>query len=200
MRQNLTLIESSGPELYPLPTDLRLNGHYLTMLMHDRWLYSRLRLTSSMAVRGAALDLFLLAQKQAPLGTLPCDDDELASLLHLSKGEWLKLKAETPNPLYGWRPCISDRGEARLMHPVVLEVTDATISNRDKAVAARDESNARKRVQRLRDQIAAMGASRQANDPLVVEWVDQWLAAHCPGRNRTAAQVQRALEEHAAAV
>lgn len=193
---HLSLAGIDEVEPYPLATDLRLTGHYFTMLMHDRWLYSSLRLKASLPVRAAALDLFLLAQKQAPVGTLPADDGELAALLLLTEGEWRKLRAEEPSPLYHWRPCVTDTGAHRLMHPVVLEVAQMTISRRALHARALTEANARKRLQRLRECIEKVGSARLAADPLVVEWVDAWLEENSPGRNRTATQVRLALEAH----
>lgn len=193
-RPQLTVVDPGELPEYPLATDLRLTGHYFTMFWHDRWLYSRLRLTASPAVRGLALDLFALSQKQAPVGTLPDDDAELAALLLVPLREWTALRAEEPSPLYKWTRCVSDQGEVRLMHPVVLEVLQGTVDRRQEGARARDAWNQRKRFDRLREKIVdAGGTQAMAKDEVLLEQIDGWLTEHCPG-NRTVARVREALE------
>lgn len=186
----------SGDDLpeYPLATDLRLTGHHFTMMLHDRWLFSRLRLTASMEVRGAALDLYMLAQKQAPIGTLPVDDNEIAALLHISRGAWLKLRSEDPSPLDKWTRCVTDQGVVRLMHPVVLEVAQSALTTRRNNEQARTRGNDRKRILRLTESMKRYGAQRQASDPLFVERTDAWLNEHMPGAYRTEAAIRSAMD------
>ena len=195
-RRGFNVIEGGDLPLYPVATELRLTGHFFTRWEHDRWLYSELRLTASPAVRGVALDLFFLAQKQAPVGTLPDDDAQLAALLLLKPAEWAVLKGETPSPLHKWVRCQTDRGERRLMHPVVLEAVQATIGRRAEAAQARDADNERKRLAKLADMIPKAGGTQaMARDGALLEWADAWLRKNCRGY-RTIDRVRQALEAH----
>lgn len=196
-RPELTLVGPDNLPVYPIPTDLRLTGHYFTKFWHDRWLYSKLRLTARPDVRWAALDLFWLAQKQAPVGTLPDDDGQLASLLLLEIDDWRILRGRVPGPLYKWHRCLSDTGEVRLMHPVVLEVAEEALARRVHKAQTAAAWSRRKQLERLRRQIVdAGGSGRQAADEALVERLDAWLDANCSG-NRTLDWVRRALEADA---
>jgi hypothetical protein len=187
------LIETSELPEYPFSVTERLTTHYFTAFHHDRWLNSRFRLSTAPDVRGLALDLFFLSQKQSPVGTLPDDDVQLAKLLMIDLRTWQEYRGREWSPLYKWERCLCE-GEIRLMHPVVSEMIWDAIGRRDKKKAEGELGRARKRLDRLPDQILRAGGSqRMAMDADLLERVDAWLLRHCAG-NRTNEWVRRALE------
>jgi hypothetical protein len=169
--------------LYRWGRDDRLQGHFFTMFQHGRWLNSALHLTAPLDVQGAALNLFLIAQMQSPIGTLPRDDVLLARLLRITDAEWLRVRDCKPmGALHNWEPCQCE-GEVRLMHPVVTEqLADAfakrearELANNDKAVAARQD--------RLRRALEGLGVSKTlVGDEVLVGRLDEWLVQTCRGK------------------
>lgn len=197
MRKHLQVIDTDdGLPDYPLAADQRLTGHYFIAWHHDRWLASRYRLSAPREMRALAIDLYSLAQRQTPVGTLPDDDVQLAALLMLDLRTWQEARRHEWSPLYKWERCRCGE-EVRLCHPVVLEVILDAIDGRDKRLVAGELGRKRKRLDRLPDQILAAGGSRaMAADTDLLERVDAWLMRQCPG-NRTGAWVKRALEADA---
>lgn len=191
---SVQLIEAGDIIDYPLGLEERLEGRFYMAWHHDRWLNSRLRLSAPPDVRGLAMDLFCLAQKQAPVGTLPDDDVQLAALLLLDLKTWQQYRARTDwSPLYNWVPCRCG-GEVRLMHPVVLEVIEEAIGLRKKRLDGTAVAARRRRIERLPNQIIGAGGSRRmADSPEVAEWLDGWLEANCQGY-RTREMIRRGLE------
>lgn len=197
-----------GPQLvdtdelieYPLGLDERLEGRFYMAWHHDRWLNSRLRLSAPPDVRGLAFDLFCLAQKQTPVGTLPDDDVQLAALLLLDLKTWQQYRARSDwSPLYHWVPCRCG-AEIRLMHTVVLEVIEEAIGLRERRIAEADLGRRRKRMERLPQQILEAGGTRAMSaDQGLIEWLDAWLEKNCRGY-RTRAQVRRGLEVYSSSV
>jgi len=192
--QGPRLVETTSLPEYPFSSNERLTPHFFTTFHHDRWLNSRLRLSAPPDVRGLALDLFFLSQKQSPVGTLPDDDIQLAALLMLDLRTWQSYRLREWSPLYKWTPCLCDTGEIRLMHDVVVEMIHDAISRRDKKRIEGELGRRRKRLERLQSQIIQAGASRaMAEDADLLERVDAWLERNCQG-NRTRDWVRRALE------
>lgn len=196
-------LRSIGPgggdeiEHYPFAPDLRLDTHHFFAFFHRRWLSSRMRLLATPEVRAYAIDLYALAQDQTPVGTLPCDQKELAALLNIDRDTLEVLNSQPIGPLYGWELCQCG-GELRWAHPVVLEVIQTALSYQRKAAARSEAGNRRKRLNRLKTQMAAIRVpERLYSNDVVVEWCDDWLEQHCSG-NRTAARVKEALEAHSA--
>lgn len=188
------LIEVGEIEVYPIATDHRLSSHYFTKWWHDRWLNSVLHLTASYEVQGIARTLFDLAQKQAPVGTLPDDDLLLSRLLRLDLAHWRDLRRREPSPLHNWRACLSDTGERRLMHPVVTEVALDAINRTEAREAAASEKAVKERKRRLSGALRDLGCSDDVvADTMLVDALDGWLVENCRG-NRTTRAYQRALE------
>lgn len=191
-RPPLTLVGEDDLPEYPFSADERLTTHYFVTFHFDRWLNSAGRLTLHWSLRGLALDLYFLSQKQSPIGTLPDDDRQLAALLMLDLEEWRAIRRKQPSPLYRWTPCRCG-SEVRLMHPVVLEIVQDAFSHRQHRRDAAEQARVAKRIARLRDALDRMGAGRIARDDACVERLDAWLEAHTSGR-RTASAIQAALE------
>lgn len=194
-RPALQLVGEDDLPEYPFGAEERLTTHYFVTWHFDRWLNSEARLTMHWSLRGLALDLFFLSQKQSPIGTLPHDDRQLAALLLLDLDEWVLIRRKTPSPLYRWTPCRCG-SSVRLMHPVVLEIVQDAFSHRQHRRDAAEQARVAKRLARLRDSLERMGSGRIARDAGCVERLDAWLEANCHGR-RTEGQIQAALEADA---
>ena len=82
------------PEYPDALCDPQLTSDYFTMFWHDRWLASTMHLTAPLEVQGAALNLFFLARKQVPVGSLPVEDRVLARLLRIDLDAWQRLCRE----------------------------------------------------------------------------------------------------------
>lgn len=195
----LKVVEAGELPEYPLDPDLRLTTHYFMAFHHDRWLASRFRAIATPAVRGYAVDLWCLAQKQTPVGTLPDDDRELAFLLHLDPVSWRVLRETEPSPLYGWRR-VRCGASVRLAHPVVTEILLDALSQRERKAAQAEADRRAKRLLRLRDLARRAGATERMlqADPELLDRLDDWLSAHFPPpMRRTEALALRALEADA---
>ena len=187
---------SADLPLYPIGRDVRLPSHYFTMIQHYRWFNSELHLTADMAVQGAALNLFLFAQCQLPLGTLPNDDIMLSRLLRIDLTAWRALRDRPMGALHKWQPCLCG-DEVRLMHPVVLEVLQDAISKREMRETSNEEKAVYARLQRLRKALAEMGCTRTViGDEVLIGRLDAWLVDNIRGQRRIPAY-QAALK-HAA--
>lgn len=192
----LRSIDPISPPVYPVPTEERLTAHFFTQFHHDRYLNSRLHLRASIGVRGAAMELFMISRRQSPVGTLPTDHAEISALLRVTPGVFSDLMAEDITPLHNWSPCISDRGEMRLMHETVLEVVQDAVGSRERTKEAQEAGRVRQRLSRLRDAVEKQFGPRKAADDALIERVDDWLERYGPGR-RTAEAVKRAVEADA---
>lgn len=178
---------------YPLPAAFRMPTHYFFPWWHNRWLNSTLHLAGSYEVQGVAVALYSIAQNQAPVGTLPCDDALIARLLRMDSARWADLCRAAVSPLHGWFRCNCE-GEVRWAHPVVLEIVLAARDRREERELSKEERAAAKRVERLRAALAEMGlAEGLVKNRAFVEEVDFWLVEHCKGR-RTAMWYGRVLD------
>lgn len=198
-RPSLRAVADAELPVYPISRDVRLTTHYFIAFHHDRWLASRFRAIAKPAVRAFALDLWCLAQKQNPVGTLPTDDRELAFLLHLDLAEWKAVKQEDPSPLYGWERYRTEGG-VRFGHRVVIEILEDAIHQRERKAEAAEADKVRQRLARLVPHLLKAGA-RQGMldaDPELVMRCDEWLTQRMPPKaRRNPAWARRALEADA---
>lgn len=164
--------------------DARMTSDYFTVFWHDRWLNSELHLTSPLDVQGAAMNLFFIARKQNPIGSLPDNDKMLAKLLHIDLDQWQELRARPVNPLHNWRPYrVGDK--IVLGHPVVIEVALDALHRREAREVKNTEKATYQRLQRLRDALQRMGVHKSAiGDDTLVERMDQWLLENHTGQRR----------------
>jgi hypothetical protein len=189
---------SADLPVYPIGRDVRLQSHYFTMIQHHRWLNSEMHLTADMAVQGAALNLFFVAQSQSPLGTLPNDDVVLSRLLRIDLTTWRGLRDRPMGALHRWHPCLCG-DEVRLMHPVVLEVLQDAIARRDVREASNEEKAVDARLRRLRAALAELGCSKTViADEVLIGRLDAWLVENVRGQRRASAY--EAALAHAAAM
>lgn len=173
-------------------TDPALATDYFTKFWHDRWLSSRLHLTGTLAVQGAALNLFFLSRKQTPIGSLPSCPKMLARLLRVTDGEWDLLVRQDITPLHGWRP-YRHAGHVVLGHHVVIEVSLDALDRREARRLANDDKAVRERRRRLQGTMREAGCGEPAiKDWPLVCWLDDWLTAHHSGQRRFP-QIQHSL-------
>ncbi|MEJ6397029.1 hypothetical protein [Yoonia sp. 208BN28-4] len=177
-----TLVDAAAVLDYPIARDQRLPSHYFTTFWHHRWLNSTLHLTADMAVQGAALNLFFIAQSQTPIGTLPDDDLILSRLLRIDITTWQDLRDRRIGPLHNWHPVNCD-GEIRLGHPVVLEVVQDALHRREHNAVSKESKAVYARQQRLKDALSALGLGKDVlADQVLIERMEQWLTDNRPGR------------------
>lgn len=176
--------EDGLPE-YPLGRDVRLPGQYFLKFETMRWLNSEMYLTGDPEVRSHYLDLIFISQHQIPIGTLPVAPALQARLCRVDLAHWQALVKREPSPLHHWTLCLCDGGEVRLMHPVVLETLEDQLRRREKAEVARGEDAVRKRLARLRANMAEVGFDKSViADGVLVERLDAWLGANHRGQRR----------------
>lgn len=159
------------------------SADHFIRLFHHRWLNSALHLRASMRVQGMALNLFMFARQQNPLGSLPNDRDMLARLLRVSPGEWSDALTEAPGPLHGWRQYRGPQGVV-LGHAVVIEEALDSLARRAEREMSRTSRAEAARLTRLREVVTDMGRDYarvyDAADKLAA--LDAWLTEHHRGR------------------
>lgn len=181
---------------YPIPTGERLDSHFFMTWRFDWWLQSEFRLLADKEVRAVGFDLFNIAQKEDPVGTLPIGDLILARLVGESLDEWMRLKDRPIGPLYNWKKCVCDDGRMRLYHPVVLKVTRDALGLREDRLAKREAERERKRLEALPDKMLRAGAAKgMTEDNVVVLQFDQFLVENFDTNGqRRAPLIRKALE------
>jgi hypothetical protein len=196
---HLRAVDPQGLPDYPEALcDPSLTSDYFTKFWHDRWLSSRMHLSASMAVQGMALNLFFLARKQVPVGSLPADPLLLARLLRVTDTEWERACSEAITPLHHWTQYrVGD--EVVLGHPVVVEVALDAMDRREARKASNEERAVRERRRRLVPQLREVGCGDAlCRDERLIEWLDTWLLDNHRGQRR-APQIHFALERGLAA-
>ncbi|MEM7061384.1 MAG: hypothetical protein AAF557_27720 [Pseudomonadota bacterium] len=179
---------------YPIATSERLDTHYFMMFHHRRWSKSDFRLKSDLDVRAVGLELFFVADELAPVGTLPTDEFTLAKLVGVTLEVWRSLAVRGTPPLYNWHRCITDLGETRLYHPVVLEMITGSFESRQRAEDKKERERERKRMAALPDQLVRAGFSPDLIDNhILLVQVDQYLFEHFPNRQRCPALMKDAV-------
>ncbi|SOH93356.1 hypothetical protein SAMN06273572_10232 [Monaibacterium marinum] len=192
----LQAVQSEELFHYPIATRERLRNHFFLTFHHRRWLNSDFRNLADLDVRGVALDLFCAAQDQAPVGTLPTNDQLIARLVDVSLETWRGLAARSIPPLTNWQRCVCDDGEVRLYHPVVLEIVLDALGRKEQDAEKRANDKARKRLKALPEQMMRAGLRKQATeDEAFVLRLDEHLLEHYDGEQRRPATVRRALED-----
>ena len=194
---HLRAIEGGDLPEYPAELcDPRLTSDYFTMFWHDRWLSSTLHLTAPMAIQGAALNLFFLARKQVPVGSLPVDDLVLARLLRVGDDDWRGWMAQPVTPLHNWTKYRYGAGEV-YGHPVVIEVARDALQRREVRKAASDGKAVYQRQCRLAEAMAVIGCDKSmCADKVLIERLDLWLLENHRGQRRMPqfeASLRRAL-------
>lgn len=170
---------------------------FFVKFFHNRWLNSRLHLTASMAVQGMAMNLFMIARNQNPMGSLPHDEAVIARMLRVSIEEWSGAKAQQIGPLHGWRQYRAG-SDIVLGHPVVIEGCQDAIHRREAREAGNEEKRAAQRLKRLAEAMAKIGCVKEiCSDAVLLQRLDQWLSENHKGQRRQPqfdAWIARALQ------
>ena len=189
---NIKLVKTSGYPEYPFDRQERLKSHWFITWDFNRWLNSAFRLKAQPDVRAFAFDLFCISQNQIPVGTLPDDERQLATLLSIDLALWQDLCKREFTPLYNWTKCQCG-SEVRFMHPVVTEIAQEALSkkvaNEERYEAARE----RKKMDRLKETITKLGAGHMLKDGSVLLRIKAWLTDNVEG-SWTELRVKEALE------
>ncbi|AUQ89383.1 MULTISPECIES: hypothetical protein [Phaeobacter] len=190
------LIDSEDLFEYPIPSGERLDSHFFMAWRFDWWLQSEFRLMADKDVRAVGFDLFNIAQKEDPVGTLPTDDRLLARLVGESLEEWERLQARPIGPLYNWRKCVCDNGRQRLYHPVVLKIAQDALGMREDKLAKREAERERKRLEALPEKMLRAGAPKgMTEDQGLLLRFDQFLVDNFDANGqRRAPMIRKALE------
>lgn len=186
----LQAVPPEGIEEYPLSVEDRLDSHYFMAWERRRWLNSDMRLRGTAVCRALFFDLINISYDQAPVGTLPDDQQLLAKLLHVELSEFQQLCRMEYGPLHKWYR-VRCGNEVRLAHPMVLKTLKEAVARREDNRAKNEAANAAKRLQRLRITISGYHKDLGSNDA-AVRWIDEWLQGQgC--EYRTSAWLERAI-------
>ncbi|KIC42225.1 hypothetical protein RA27_02205 [Ruegeria sp. ANG-R] len=193
---HMRLVDSEDLFEYPIRTGERLESHFFMTWRFDRWMHSEFRLLADKEVRAVGFDLFCIAQKESPVGTLPLDERLLARLVGETLDEWRRLMERPVTPLYNWKECRCDNGQMRLYHPVVLEIAQEALGLRDDKMAKREADRERKRIAELPDKMLRAGAPKgMTEDQTLVLQFDQFLVDHFDvNGQRRVPLIRKALE------
>lgn len=188
----LSVIDQDDLPEYPVASDVRLNNWFFRWEAR-RWLNSEMYLTAAPEVGYAYLNLIFIAQDQTPIGTLPVDRRLIARLLRVPTETFEDMCVRRPSPLEHWSPCVTDRGEIRLMHHFVTQTLLEQLADRERREAASSADAERKRLDRLRGAMRAEGFDKSViADEVLLQRLDVWLQEHVKG-NRTKEAYDRAF-------
>lgn len=183
---------------YPISAEDRLDSHYFLQWNLKRWRGSGFRKSAykDPEVGFYGFELFCMAQDETPIGTLPCDDGELAFGLHLPLEKWQALKRRDLSPLRGWYRVLCDNGEIRLAHKVVTEVALEALRSKKSNAAKNADDRMRKRLNAIAKNLAANipGGARIAQSEEMVNRISEWIAQEYPGGSATVRRIQEAWE------
>ncbi|MEM8970916.1 MAG: hypothetical protein AAGD43_02475 [Pseudomonadota bacterium] len=180
-----------------------VNSHYFMLFWHDVYLQSRLHMTADLDVEAAALRCFFYAQKRRPLGTLPVDEGELATLLRLPLSTWRGLMKREMKPLHKWshyRVADEDSGEEIVWgHADVIRGALHVLNKQGMRAARSSNDAARQRRRRLPDHLARAGVpdAMMSNNEFLDD-CHRWLEANFQGKReggRWEAALKRLLRE-----
>lgn len=187
--------EAEGLPDYPISTKDRLDSHFFLQFNLKRWRGSEWRKKVDPECGWYGFQLFCIAQDGSPIGTLPCDDYQLAYDLNLPLEQFQKLCRRDVGPLNGWSQVLCDNGEVRLAHPVVTEVALEALSSKRRNSEASAKRKLNKRLADLRVMVEQLGAKRLLAQPQFVERFNDWLELHHEGAQRRETLVRAALDQ-----
>ncbi|WP_156178455.1 hypothetical protein [Puniceibacterium sp. IMCC21224] len=193
-----TLIDVAGLPEYPISASVRLDSHEFIAWEFRRFLQSEFRWTADHQVKSIWFDLIQQAHEQTPVGTLPVDHARLARMVQPPVDPVLfsGLAALDIGVLYGWRKCVCDNGDVRLMHDTVTRVVINALSRKELNAARTDGASTQKRLVRLAETLAGI-APAIAMEPAQVRWVDAHIrdAMEADGnKKRTQEQLHGAIQ------
>ena len=192
----LQLVDGNEIDIYPISASERLDSHYWMRWNLKRWRGSEFRKKADPEVGWFGFQLFCIAQDGTPIGTLPCDDQQLAFDLNLPLERWKALLERKITPLHGWHRVQCDNGEIRLGHKVVMLVAQEALKSRRQATERAEKRKLNKRHIDLQDMVERIGAKQLLADPAFIERFNEWLEEHYEGVQRREAVIRAALDEY----
>ena len=194
---HLQPIEAGELPEYPISSADRLDSHYLLQWNLKRWRASLFRRKADPEAGWYGMQLFFIAQDETPIGTLPCDNEQLAYELRLPLERWVALLKRDLSPLHNWGRVLCDNGDIRYAHPVVTEIALEALGSKRRNAAKNAEDRMRKRLQTIRDTLAKAipGGARIAGDDELVNRISDWIEQAFPGGSATSKRVREAVEQ-----
>jgi len=180
---------------YPISASDRLDSHYFLQWNLKRWRASEFRRKADPEVGWFGFQLFCIAQDETPIGTLPCDDFQLAYELRLPLERWQALINRELGPLHGWHRVRCDNGEIRWAHKVVTEVAEKALESSRLNAQKTETRKINKRLADLRSKVEAIGAAQLLKSPAFVDRFDAWLEEHHAGVQRREPLIRAALDQ-----
>ncbi|WP_027234695.1 hypothetical protein [Leisingera caerulea] len=194
--RHLQPIDAEDLEEYPISASDRLDSHYFLQWNLKRWRASEFRRKADPDVGWYGMLLFFIAQDETPIGTLPCDDEQLAYELRLPLEKWHALNERKITPLHNWHRVRCDNGDIRWAHPVVTEVAVEALGSSRKNKAEQEERKYNKRLKDLREMIEGrIGAGQLLRAPGFLERFNDWLEERYPRTQRREPFIRSALDE-----
>ncbi|MGH1447418.1 MAG: hypothetical protein ACRBBO_15395 [Cognatishimia sp.] len=195
---HLKAVDDSEMDLYPISAKDRLDSHYFLQWNLKRWRGSefRKRAYSDPEVGWYGFELFCMSQDETPIGTLPCDDNQLAFGLHLPLEKWQALTRRDLSPLHGWEKVECDNGETRYAHPVVTEIALEALGSKRRNAAKNADERMRKRLGTIAQNLKANipGGARIAESEEMINRISDWIEEAYPGGSATVKRIQEAWE------
>lgn len=191
---NIRIVDGSEYPDYPISAKDRLDSHYFLAWNLKRWRGSEFRKKADPEVGWFGFQLFCIAQDGTPIGTLPCDEQQLAFDLNLPLEKWQALLDRAIHPRHGWYKVQCDNGEVRWAHEVVTEVALEALAGSHKNAANKSKGRERKRLGDLKDSLERNGFTHLTKNPGYVERLDAWLIEHRSDRNRTESVMRQGMD------
>ncbi len=181
---------------YPISANDRLDSHYFLQWNLKRWRASEFRRKVDPEVGWYGLQLFFIAQDETPIGTLPCDDEQLAYELRIPLEKWKGLTDRKLSPLHNWSRVRCDNGEVRWGHPVVTEVAVEALKSKRKNKNNQEQRSLNKRLKDLQHMVEVrIGAGQLLRAADFLERFNDWLEDRYPDVQRREAFIRSALDE-----
>ncbi|UWQ29903.1 hypothetical protein [Leisingera sp. M523] len=194
--RHLQPIDAEALDEYPISASDRLDSHYFLQWNLKRWRASEFRRKADPEVGWYGMQLFFIAQDETPIGTLPCDDDQLAYELRVPLEKWKALTERKFSPLHNWARVRCDNGEIRWAHPVVTEVAVEALKSKRKNQSNQEQRTRNKRLKDLQVMIEnRIGAGQLLRAAGFLERFNDWLEDRYPDVQRREVFIRCALDE-----
>lgn len=195
-RNEVRLVNAAELQEYPISSEDRLDSHYFIQWNLARWRGSEFRKKVDPEAGWYGFQLFCIAQDGSPIGTLPCDDQQLAFDLNLPLERWQALLKRDVSPLHGWYKVQCDNGEIRWAHTVVTEVAQTALKSKRSNAEMVERRKAYKRLADLKEMIEVrIGAGQLLRAPQFLERFNDWLDEKHSGVQRRESFIRQALDE-----
>lgn len=193
---NFQIVGSDDFPEYPISVNDRLDAHYFLQWNLSLWDQSDFRKKCDPEVGWYGLNLFFIAHKQLPIGTLSTDEEILAHDLSISVAHWRKLMSYEITPLQNWHRVRCDNGQIRWAHHVCLAVAEKAIKSRRAYITKASDERLRKRMGTIKAHLAenVPGGKMIAQNETQMGKINDWIEENYPGGNATSKRIFEAWE------